>query len=545
MKYQTGYYMTASAWCSRELYRKLKSVASQCGRFIVGIPSKDAMSYMLGEVDDAYQAAAEAEEFWKSFVFVDDVMVLDCTDLRYQDAYRKIKFDVCFYGSEYGCQFQKDRNFFLSNGVDFISLAPSDYPAFASDIRTDALFRLLTACRSAGMKIITFGSGGYFNRYINTFGTSFPPAYTVDNNASAWGTSRNGVQVCSPAALEDEDPSKVLIIICVKNPESIIEQIAKIKEFDYRTLLYNQDCASAENIPFIRTRIENNRVVLKKIQQINYDLLEEFDRICTRHGITYYINYGTLLGAIRHKAFIPWDNDVDVIMKRPELEKLRHFSNEFSASYYWLSPDMLGKKKYYDSINRIGYKNAYIHKTDGSAEFYLNYYNGIHLDMFFVDRTYDDFKGKLQRLELAVLYGMMNAYRHKSLFFDYDRKMRFYNSVLCFFGRLLPLKFLRSRADKVARRFDADTQAPYYFISNCALSKLRLLFPKTVFDKPAVRLQFGGLHVLASAEYDLMCTKLFGDYKKLPPLEERIPHLGREILDSSMFVFEAPEHRGL
>ena len=94
MKYQVGYYMTASAGCSRELYRKLKSVASQCGRFVVGIPSKDALAYMFGEMDDAYSAAVEAEEFWKSFAFVDDVIVLDCIDLHYQEAYRKIKFDV-------------------------------------------------------------------------------------------------------------------------------------------------------------------------------------------------------------------------------------------------------------------------------------------------------------------------------------------------------------------------------------------------------------------------------------------------------------------
>ena len=53
---------------------------------------------------------------------------------------------------------------------------------------------------------------------------------------------------------------------------------------------------------------------------------------------------------------------------------------------------------------------------------YENYYNSIHLDLFLIDKTYDDFKGKFQRFELALLYGLMNARRHKSMFFDYTKK---------------------------------------------------------------------------------------------------------------------------
>lgn len=540
-KYKIGICIFAYAGCTRDFFRKIKSCAMQCQRFVICVPSAGAMGYVSG--DDEDDSSDDAVSFWKAVPFVDEVIVCAPDELFYQSIYKKIQFDVCFYGSEYGLQFQKDKIFFLNNNIDFISLAPS-LPIFDSDITADALYSLLMACKSSGMKIITFGSGAYFERYMSVFGALFPPAYTIDNNSNVWGQMKNGITICSPKCLENENPSAVFIIICIKKSDSIVEQLYKINEFDYRTLFYVKEIACAENIPFIKSNIEKSKHVLAKIQQINYDLLKEYDAICTKHNIEYFINYGTLLGAIRHKGFIPWDNDVDVIMKCSELDKLRQFKHEFSDLYYWLSPEMLGKRKYFDSVSRIGYKNAYIRKSDGSAEYYLNYYNGIHLDLFLVDKTYDNFKGKLQRLELAVLYGLMNAYRHKSLFFDYDKKMRTFNCILRFCGRFIPLSVLRVLVDKVAKRFDNDEKAPYYFISNCALNKLWLLFPNTVFDKPPVRLRFGELMVSASSEYDLMCKKIFGNYMTLPPREQRIPHCGRELLNSDLFVFEAPEKRG-
>ena len=69
----------------------------------------------------------------------------------------------------------------------------------------------------------------------------------------------------------------------------------------------------------------------KQVWAIEIDLLIEFDRICRKHNLRYFLAYGTLLGAVRHKVFIPWDDDVDVLMPREDYEKLWTHALEFRS----------------------------------------------------------------------------------------------------------------------------------------------------------------------------------------------------------------------
>ena len=79
-------------------------------------------------------------------------------------------------------------------------------------------------------------------------------------------------------------------------------------------------------------------VARKKLWMISLDLLLEFNDFCNKHGFMYYLAYGTLLGAIRHKGFIPWDDDVDVYMLRKDFDKLPLFEKEFKHPYFLETP---------------------------------------------------------------------------------------------------------------------------------------------------------------------------------------------------------------
>ena len=78
---------------------------------------------------------------------------------------------------------------------------------------------------------------------------------------------------------------------------------------------------------------------MKKIWAVELDLLKEFDRICQKRNIKYSLAYGTLLGSVRHGGFIPWDNDIDVIMLRDEYEKLCACANDFQSPYFLQNED--------------------------------------------------------------------------------------------------------------------------------------------------------------------------------------------------------------
>ena len=73
----------------------------------------------------------------------------------------------------------------------------------------------------------------------------------------------------------------------------------------------------------------------KEVKQIELDILEYVHNFCEENGLKYIMNYGTLIGAVRHKGFIPWDDDIDIMMTRDEYEKLEKVSNQFCSQVFF------------------------------------------------------------------------------------------------------------------------------------------------------------------------------------------------------------------
>ena len=121
----------------------------------------------------------------------------------------------------------------------------------------------------------------------------------------------------------------------------------------------------------------------KKIWSVELDLLMEFDRVCNKYGLMYFANGGTLLGAVRHKGFIPWDDDIDLMMLRPDYEKLCNIAKqEFKAPYFF-------QNIYTDNtmftISKLRNSN-----TSAIENFFDNSYNqGIFIDIWPLDDISD------------------------------------------------------------------------------------------------------------------------------------------------------------
>ncbi len=537
-KFKVGYINYITYGYSTEDFALFKKCADECEELILGIPADYAMTRLYGEGRNGYTAEA-VKAFWEEIKFIDRVVILDENDFNYQVMYEKLHFDVCFYGTEYGLAFEDDKVFFSQHGVAFISLQPM---TFTSAEPIDSLVLVLKSVHWA-QKVVLFGTGKYFDLYLAKYSKYHKISYAIDNSSEKCDTVKNSISIKSPETLKKENPNDTLVVICSKNYLEMVSQLKELGPFNYRTMLFCNSISLLEELSNFNP-VDKQKEILDVVHEINYDLLEEFDRICRRHNIEYFLNFGSLLGALRHKAIIPWDNDVDVVMKRKDWDKLKQHKNEFSEKYFWLGNDILGNKKYYDCLDRIAYRKAYIRLDEDLCQYYGNNFNSIHLDLFLIDKTYNNIRGKFQRFELAVLYGLMNARRHKGMFSDYDKKMQFYNKFMCFFGKFFSLAWLKKQADRIARRFDDDINAPYYFISNDVLQKLKMLFSAEIF-KEAVDVPFGKLTSKIACGGDAMCRMIFGNYMKLPPVEQRVPHCGRVPFTEDSYVFEEPKRESV
>lgn len=398
-KWKTGYCAANTADLNPLHFVWLKKMALQCERFILGIPNKKVVDKLF-EKNENYNPGY-LRDFWKEIWWIDDVVILDFEDLDYRKAYEKFAFDVCFYGSRYGLMFERDNTFMKEHNVSFMPVLPEKLEIGGEFNAIELPLKQIYLQK----KLVLFGTGLYFEIFLKKYAQEYRPVYAVDNDKEKWESYKDGVLILNPSVLLSEKPENTLIIVCSKMYHPILKQIKELGNFDYRLLLYRNEIAMLEEAQFSK-KVNKNERVLTRIHEVNYGMLKEFDRVCRLHDVQYFLNYGSCLGAIRHKGFIPWDNDVDVCMTREDYEKLFPWRGEFDEMYRFVSPNDLGKKKYYDCVPRLHYKKAYILLDKEACEYYENQNNRIDLDMFMIDKTYDTWKGKFQRFELALLYGL-------------------------------------------------------------------------------------------------------------------------------------------
>lgn len=252
---------------------------------------------------------------------------------------------------------------------------------------------------------------------------------------------------------------------------------------------------------------------LKKLQKIELELLVEFDRICRKHNIPYSIDGGTLLGAVRHGGFIPWDDDADVIVNRAAYDKfLQVVDKELDTSRF-----------YYQDLDRTdGYRWGYGKLRRKGTEFirlnqeYMPYEQGIFLDVFVCDNVPDN-------------------YIHRSIvnFHSYLYRKAFYSEVgvhnaqglaqICY--RVLSLigegKLKRKYKKYVAYRNKKKTN----WVKCLTFPACNRIYGyKREWYEDTIDIKFEGVILKGCKKYDEYLSFLYGDYMQLPPVEKRKVH---------------------
>lgn len=260
-------------------------------------------------------------------------------------------------------------------------------------------------------------------------------------------------------------------------------------------------------------------LTLKETQQVYLELLEEFDKVCIEHGLRYDLCGGSMLGAVRHGGYIPWDNDIDLSMPRPDYERMLELKQA----------GILGLPKHRDLVSErdetfprhfARFIRHDVKRVSEMAEDWDCPYIGI--DIFPLDGIPADEKRfakqvkkirRLRRLLLTSVEKKGTSRRGKAAAMVKNLYRPILRLIGCFrFAHML---------DKECQRVDYETAEYVGIISGMYGLKERWrkadMLPQQSFD-------FEGLQVPGFANYDIYLTNLYGDYMKLPPEEQRIPH---------------------
>ena len=255
----------------------------------------------------------------------------------------------------------------------------------------------------------------------------------------------------------------------------------------------------------------------KKIWAISLDLLAQLDRVCKKHHLTYYVFAGAALGAARHKGFIPWDDDIDVIMTRSEYEKLCKIApKEFESPYFF-------QTNYTDFGARWGHaklRNSHttcIANRDKKYERTIN--QGIFLDVFPADHVMDDdslFKKQKKWAEFYRINAKRFAEATKESYRYHPNKGvdLVYRILASLFGPLnrLIANYLWKKFEKVCQRYN-NQETENFGLLSFQFSK-KWIQSRDDY-KGVVNLPFEFTTVPVCSNYEHALTMLYGDWHKL------------------------------
>ncbi len=277
--------------------------------------------------------------------------------------------------------------------------------------------------------------------------------------------------------------------------------------------------------------MEKNDYGLEKVHQASLSILKEIDRICRKYGLQYMMDSGTLLGAVRHKGFIPWDDDADVAFTRDNYEAFaKVVRKELPKEMFFLEPRELGGgRAFYDFTPRIIYRNSRTHGDTEEMRFYEGKLNHLWVDLFILDEL-PERKMAADRAKLlqVLVYGLAMGHRYRLDYGKYGPAGKAAVRVLSGIGKRIPMKTILKLQYKAATK-DKKGKSGLLYYSNYQPDFLYVTVKKE-WSGEAVDMPFEDTVLMAPAGWDPVLREVYGDYMTLPPEEKRAPaHSDQEL----------------
>lgn len=250
------------------------------------------------------------------------------------------------------------------------------------------------------------------------------------------------------------------------------------------------------------------------------DVLREFIKICEENHLTYFCAGGTVLGAVRHQGMIPWDDDIDVNMPRPDYDRfLKICETRDMGDYEVVTP-------YNNKNYPLLFSKMCSRKTTLIEEVEVPCVIGLYIDIFPLDGTADDVEGAYQLMRrFHKLKNRVVAISAHVSFRNYIRLLltphewgRFVYKTIGFFFRQSYRAHLLKKLDAISYRYNYDKANNVILYSGGYWR--RDIYPKEWFQAQT-ELLYEGMNIKVPAQYHDYLSQLYGDYMQLPPVEEQ------------------------
>nr|WP_300002753.1 LicD family protein [Tissierella sp.] len=264
-------------------------------------------------------------------------------------------------------------------------------------------------------------------------------------------------------------------------------------------------------------------VDIKIIQAIELDILLEFDRICKKHSLNYQLYSGTLIGAIRHKGFIPWDDDVDVCMLREDYDKFLSLAEAELGDNYFLQthetdPNYINK---YGKIRRNG--TFFMEKLVVGEEMH----HGMYIDIFAFDNIEPHTEEGMEQIKQLQNIDSFFKYRLKARFEtleegpERDEAKRKYDII-----KNSPVKKLtvENWALGIMTRFNHKKTQWVGDLANPSSAVLDNFMMKRSQIEDSIDWEFEGHKLPVPRDYHEILTRAYGDYMTPPDKLDRVSH---------------------
>lgn len=255
-----------------------------------------------------------------------------------------------------------------------------------------------------------------------------------------------------------------------------------------------------------------DKTTLRRIQLTQLEILKYIDAFCRKNKIRYSLYGGTLLGAVRHQGFIPWDDDLDICMPREDYEQfIVLWENDKCNKFILQNKD--NTPGFNQSFTKIRKKHTMFLQDVDQPKLY---HTGIFVDVFPVDRMPAEGVGRyLFQLECIVYQICTKEYVLKSS----NKLVENLSKVFLLATSERTRFYLRNKL--IARIKNNNNHNNYSIVAIENMKAIRTPFPPDLMDE-YIEIEFEDDVFMCIKQYDLWLNKIYGDYMKLPPEEERV-----------------------